>query len=156
MYSISSTQKYKDYLASEKWRIFSIDAKLATGGRCQGCDRKTWRLHVHHLTYERLGDERSSDVWVVCPSCHLKFHPHHKRAVNKERRKRGQKKIRGRLGVPKGYQHPRRKKALGIVPKKAKNPGWSDAERLAIADQVQRKLGRPRPNPNDFRNKLFA
>lgn len=93
--------EYHEYLKSEKWQRFSLDAKLATGGRCQGCDRETWNLHVHHLTYERLGNERASDVWVVCPSCHLKFHPNHKQRVNKVRKKQGKGKIRGTLGVPK-------------------------------------------------------
>jgi hypothetical protein len=31
-------------------------------------------LHLHHLTYERLGEERLEDVLVICPHCHKKEH----------------------------------------------------------------------------------
>lgn len=134
--SISQTEKYKTYLQSPRWLEFSTDAKMATGGRCQGCDRETWNLQVHHLTYERLGNERASDVWVVCGSCHLKFHPHHRKRVNKQRKKEGKSKIRGRLGKKPKF----RPKALSITPEKPKAP-WSPEERerlLAEADVLIR------------------
>lgn len=136
--SISQTKKYKDYLASDRWKAFATEAKVMTGGRCQGCDRETWSLHVHHLTYERLGNERATDVWVVCGSCHLKFHPHHKRRVNKARKREGKPKVRGNLGVRKQKFRPQ---ALTIIPKKSKpnNRPWSPEERerlLAEADAL--------------------
>jgi len=31
-------------------------------------------LEVHHLTYDRLGDERMDDLEVLCPDCHRKAH----------------------------------------------------------------------------------
>jgi len=31
-------------------------------------------LHVHHLTYERLGEEWLEDVTIICRPCHNKEH----------------------------------------------------------------------------------
>ena len=28
------------------------------------------RMNIHHITYERLGRERRSDVLALCPRCH--------------------------------------------------------------------------------------
>lgn len=124
---ISQTEFYQEYLRSERWLAFATKAKVATGGRCQGCDRETWHLHVHHLTYDRLGNEKATDVWVVCPSCHLKFHPHHKKRVNKARKKQGKGKIRGLLGKKKPRHRPQ---ALKIhTPKQVKAKPWTPEER---------------------------
>lgn len=41
-------------------------------GRCERCKKKSRRLEVHHLTYERLGRERDEDLQALCPSCHKK------------------------------------------------------------------------------------
>ena len=32
------------------------------------------RLQVHHLTYERLGNERDEDLKVLCWACHEREH----------------------------------------------------------------------------------
>lgn len=137
---------YDAYIASDKWREFSTDAKMATGGRCQGCDRETWDF----LTYERLGNERASDLWVVCRSCHLKFHPPYKKIVNKARKKAGQRRIRGFLGAPKGG-HPRLQRPkptlqslLRPAKKKTKDSTpWTPRERARLlreADEFLRKV----------------
>lgn len=135
--SISQTKRYKDYLASPEWLAFSTEAKVETGGRCQGCDRETWDLAVHHLTYERLGNEKATDVWVVCRRCHLKFHRHHKKRVNKERKRQGKAKIRGTLGVRKPRFRPTGLSITGQSSKKSK--AWTPEERerlLAEADAL--------------------
>jgi hypothetical protein len=31
-------------------------------------------IHVHHIDYDRIGDERFSDLMVVCVPCHRKLH----------------------------------------------------------------------------------
>lgn len=136
--NISQTKRYQDYLASDKWREFSTDAKVSTGGRCQGCDKQTWNLSVHHLTYERLGNERASDVWVVCYRCHLRFHRHHKKRVNKERRKQGLPKIRGNLGARKPTRRGLRIEKRASKKSRGSKP-WSPEERerlLAEAEQL--------------------
>ena len=51
------------------------DAKLSIAGyRCEQCGARD-RLDVHHLTYDRFGgDERMSDLRVLCRPCHNKAH----------------------------------------------------------------------------------
>ena len=64
---------YSKYLASERWKELR-DAKLCeVGDKCQRCKRRS-NLQVHHLTYERLGHERLTDLQVLCESCHEKAH----------------------------------------------------------------------------------
>lgn len=35
---------------------------------------ETEGLHLHHLTYERLGAERLDDLTPLCPNCHAMVH----------------------------------------------------------------------------------
>jgi hypothetical protein len=49
---------------------------------------------VHHLTYERLGNEHLSDVIVLCLACHGKEHPHHDFADRRTQRQRARAKRR--------------------------------------------------------------
>lgn len=41
------------------------------GQHCEGCGVAK-RLQLHHLTYERLYDERPEDLLILCPLCHEK------------------------------------------------------------------------------------
>jgi 5-methylcytosine-specific restriction endonuclease McrA len=64
---------YSQYLNSFHWRDLR-DAKLhSVNDRCEKCHRRS-NLQVHHLTYERLGHERLTDLQVLCESCHEKAH----------------------------------------------------------------------------------
>lgn len=64
---------YHAYLQSPEWQAKRVLALDRAGGRCQLCNRAT-RLHVHHRTYERLGNEDLSDLTVLCADCHEHFH----------------------------------------------------------------------------------
>jgi len=64
---------YADYLKSAAWKSKAEEAKIRSGNRCQLCNR-TGKLHAHHRTYERLGNERPEDLTVLCEDCHAKFH----------------------------------------------------------------------------------
>lgn len=64
---------YHEYLQSEGWKVRRQWKLEAAGDRCQLCDA-THHLQVHHRTYERLGNERISDLIVLCEGCHRKFH----------------------------------------------------------------------------------
>jgi len=66
---------YRDYLASEHWKLISEEAKRLANYRCQVCYRKG-TLHAHHRTYERKGDELQSDIFVLCKECHDVFTKH--------------------------------------------------------------------------------
>ena len=66
--------EYNRFMKSDTWGVIR-DAKLAIARhRCEKCGaRKT--LDVHHLTYDRFGgDERMTDLQVLCRPCHNKAH----------------------------------------------------------------------------------
>ncbi len=86
-YSEREQQFYKDYLASRAWRA-KKEARIARAGhRCEfvtthyapgqklevRCPRTRY-LCVHHNTYERLGQERDSDLDVYCYAHHMIEH----------------------------------------------------------------------------------
>ncbi|KKK81746.1 hypothetical protein LCGC14_2810350 [marine sediment metagenome] len=63
---------YLVYLKSPVWRRKA--ARLKRKRKCcEVCGRGN-RLHVHHLTYERIGQERPSDLIVLCEDCHEGHH----------------------------------------------------------------------------------
>lgn len=67
------------YLASTRWRELRSRVIRAASGRCTKCNISSFRcrerygcgLDVHHLTYERFGNERDDDLSVLCRRCHL-------------------------------------------------------------------------------------
>ena len=69
--------RYDEYLQSKWWTAWS---KIYKGEKCEQCGRK-YELNVHHLTYENIGDEKSSDVITLCKRCHIDFH-YNQRFVN--------------------------------------------------------------------------
>lgn len=64
---------YKQYLRLNYWKRISSKAKERAGFRCQLCN-STSELETHHRTYDRRGCEETSDLTVLCSTCHGKFH----------------------------------------------------------------------------------
>ena len=64
---------YWCYLQSPQWQAVRQKALKKAKNRCSLCNGKK-RLNVHHRTYERIGQERASDVTVLCASCHERHH----------------------------------------------------------------------------------
>jgi 5-methylcytosine-specific restriction endonuclease McrA len=72
------------YLYSSHWREFRKSVLKAQRGRlgrniCEHCPKDANEmgecdLQIHHLTYERLGEERIEDVEILCEKCHDKIH----------------------------------------------------------------------------------
>lgn len=65
---------YHLYLKTPEWRRTRAEALLRAGNACSLDVTHTNRLDVHHRTYERLGAELSSDLAVLCHSCHQLHH----------------------------------------------------------------------------------
>lgn len=65
-----TTQFYKAYLKSDKWKKKREQVFSHYGKRCYACRKPARILHVHHLTYERLGRELMSDLLPLCVPCH--------------------------------------------------------------------------------------
>lgn len=64
-----SYQKYKNYLLSDAWAMRKDQLFSVVGRNCEMCGSGN-HIQVHHLTYERLYDERAGDLVVVCSECH--------------------------------------------------------------------------------------
>lgn len=65
---------YKEYLKTDEWQETRKGALKRSGYCCQLCNAKDARVHVHHRTYERKGEEWSRDLIVLCGDCHQAFH----------------------------------------------------------------------------------
>jgi len=64
---------YSEYLATEHWRKTRERALNRDGFQCRICaSRKA--LEVHHLTYERRGEELPTDLITLCGPCHKAQH----------------------------------------------------------------------------------
>jgi 5-methylcytosine-specific restriction endonuclease McrA len=66
-------ERYDKYLASPEWLALRRAVLKRDGHLCQGCLQNA-ATQVHHLTYERVGDEMLFDLVSVCKACHEKIH----------------------------------------------------------------------------------
>jgi len=63
---------YNDiYLKSDAWLVTRNATLERFGYRCALC-AETKNLHVHHNSYEYVGDEDLYDLVVLCADCHEK------------------------------------------------------------------------------------
>jgi len=61
--------KYQEYLASREWAVKREAVRQRSKGKCERC--KTNDMHsVHHKTYDRVGNERLTDLQAICDPCH--------------------------------------------------------------------------------------
>lgn len=60
---------YQRYLASREWAQKREEVRLRSGNRCEHCFNAPQQA-VHHLTYERIGNENLSDLMAICNPCH--------------------------------------------------------------------------------------
>lgn len=91
---------YDLYMESDLWQRRRRRSLERAGGQCEwpNCDQRS-RLQVHHLSYERLGQELDEDLIVLCPSHHGEVHKYPAKSVmlKKEVRQReGRKKLQDR------------------------------------------------------------
>jgi hypothetical protein len=67
-------QRHRDYLASRAWKTKRDKVLRRADGVCEGC-LEARATQVHHLSYERWGDELLFDLVALCSTCHGKCHP---------------------------------------------------------------------------------
>ena len=67
---------YSTYITSTAWQSRRLRFIATTNGRCV-CG-ETHDLHVHHATYDNLGDEADEDLRLVCQRCHSEIHHIHR------------------------------------------------------------------------------
>ena len=70
-----TTAGYMEYLASDHWLERRKRAFAQAESTCMGCGRNA--EHIHHRTYEHLGQERDADLVAVCHDCHRDAHLNH-------------------------------------------------------------------------------
>lgn len=67
--------QYSDYLRSPYWATRKAQVKRLRNCRCEIC-ASTNHLVVHHLTYNRIGEELDNDLLLLCERCHNETHEH--------------------------------------------------------------------------------
>ena len=78
-----SNKVYLHYVQhSTQWKRKRME-KLQIVKRCEGdlCF-SLGPYHIHHLTYDRLFEERMDDLCVLCPACHAAQHGKGKTVVD--------------------------------------------------------------------------
>ena len=65
---------YEAYLQTNHWRTLRKQIYDDRNQKCQKCKKVISDYHVHHVTYERIGKERKSDLKLFCYKCHEKVH----------------------------------------------------------------------------------
>lgn len=64
---------YADYIKSKAWRGRRSRYFSKFGKKCAVCSSK-YNIGVHHLSYEKLGDEPDGHLVALCWNCHSTFH----------------------------------------------------------------------------------
>lgn len=65
---------YQEYLRTAEWEETRERALKRAGYHCSICNAGKCELHVHHRSYQNLGQETNRDVIVLCKDCHKLFH----------------------------------------------------------------------------------
>lgn len=108
--------RYNAYIRSARWKNLRKDLIKLRAGLCDRCHRFFGEggLEVHHLTYERLGNERMADLEVVCRRCH--------KPADQERAVRGEERSSAALGRARyaGWH----RKAYGTEPDPSDREAW--------------------------------
>lgn len=72
---------YDQYINSPRWRRRKVEYFARHNRLCRLCG-KGKDIHLHHLTYERMGAELDSDLMPLCQRCHDIVHQYAKRKPN--------------------------------------------------------------------------
>lgn len=69
-------KKYARYIQSTKWETRRAAFRATRPPDEKGCARcgDYSRIHVHHLSYAKLGNEPDEDLCLLCKECHEMFH----------------------------------------------------------------------------------
>ena len=96
-------EKYDDYLLTKHWRAKRKVIIAERLGICEKCKKKIeekGKIHIHHLTYENIGDEKNEDLMLLCENCHNKIHHRGKKKSNNPKKSKGKKKSSAFLFLP--------------------------------------------------------
>ena len=71
---------YDAYLSSNHWKTLRLEIIKERGSACERCFDVTSSPNVHHKTYKRLGNEKKTDLTLLCQKCHKTIHNKRKEA----------------------------------------------------------------------------
>ena len=63
---------YNAYIRSTAWKRKRQERIEAAKAVCENCGGKA--VQVHHVSYDRIGDEDDGDLKALCVECHDKIH----------------------------------------------------------------------------------
>lgn len=74
IYNLDWQSLYNFYMKSPRWESKRLNILKRDNFICkyENCTRKA--TQVHHLTYDRLGDELPEDLLSICAKCHHQIH----------------------------------------------------------------------------------
>jgi len=71
---------YRMYLDSLCWKSRRLERLAIDDSQCTYCGARNTVLQIHHLTYERVGNEDvNTDLTTLCETCHSKAHQKEKK-----------------------------------------------------------------------------
>lgn len=65
---------YNEYIKSNEWKEKKRTRLEKDNYVCQDCKKSSIALDVHHITYDRLGNEDIFDIVSLCRHCHESLH----------------------------------------------------------------------------------
>lgn len=65
---------YDHYLHSPEWQAIRVRHRTKYGEACGLCEIAKGRRQLHHMTYERVGQEELHDLVLLCAKCHRMIH----------------------------------------------------------------------------------
>jgi len=106
---LMSSPSYSAYIRSPAWRTKRRERLALDKGRCVVCGARA--VNVHHITYERLGDENvRRDLVSVCRACHTRLD-----AIERAERLERRSTKGGRMGKPGVFRGWLERRALVLV-----------------------------------------
>ena len=70
---------YREYITSDLWKKRKQNYFKTHDRKCKACGSLK-RIHLHHKTYRRLGEERDADLVPLCHVCHTSLHRQQKKS----------------------------------------------------------------------------
>ena len=74
--SIRNGRSYEAYINSSAWESRRGAYFASHSKACSACGGKE-KIHLHHKTYERMGEELDEDLAPLCEFCHSTLHRWH-------------------------------------------------------------------------------
>jgi 5-methylcytosine-specific restriction endonuclease McrA len=76
---------YQKYITGPRWQAKREAYFNLFGKYCRACRTTYGPIQLHHLTYDRLGRERWSDLMALCTKCHREVEALYRKAGRGDR-----------------------------------------------------------------------